>query len=184
MARAICALLAGLLVATPADYTSARRKVKLIEHDQVEPGSTISFSLAEANAYAREEVRNQVADGLRNTKVWFGDSVASGSATIDFVQVQTARGRPPGMLMRLMLSGEKDIQVTVRLASRPGEAKIDIEEVYINGFSVPQTMVDLLIEYYLTPRFPDAKIGQWFELRHNVDTIAVGPAALQLKFKP
>ena len=184
MRRVIGVLIAGVLLASQSEYESARRKADLIENDQAKPGSTVSFSVAEANAYAREEARKEVGDGVRNTKVWFGNGTASGSATIDFVKVQTARGKPPGMLMRLMLEGEKDVQVTVRVESRARQAKIDVDEVYINGLGIPKSAVNMLIEYYVMPRYPEAKIGQWFELRHRVDSIGVTPAGVALKFKP
>ncbi|MCC6586683.1 MAG: hypothetical protein IT168_08190 [Bryobacterales bacterium] len=177
-------VIGALVAAAESEYESARRKADLIESDQAKPGSTVSFSVAEANAYAREEARKEVGDGLRNTKVWFGSGTASGSATIDFVKVQTARGKPPGMLMRLMLEGEKDVQVTVRVESRGGQAKIDVDEVYINGLAIPKSAVNLLIDYYVMPRYPEAKIGQWFELRHRVDTIGVTAGGVALKFKP
>lgn len=172
-----------MLFAANADYESARRKADLIENDQAKPGSVIAFSGAEANAYAREEARREVGEALRNAKVWFSQGKASGSATLDFVKLQTARGRPPGLLLRWMLQGDKEVQVSVKIEARDGKAKIDIDEVYLDGVGIPKGAVDLLIEYYLLPRFPDAKIGEWFDLRHRIERITVAPSGVQLKIK-
>jgi hypothetical protein len=172
-----------VLFAASADYESARRKADLIENDQAKPGAVISFSVAEANAYAREEARREVGEGLRNAKVWFSAGKASGSAVVDFVKLQTEKGRPPGLLLRWMLQGEKEVQVSVKVEARDGKAKIDIDEVYLEGVGIPKGAVDLLIEYYLLPRFPEAKIGEWFELRHRVERITVTQAGVQMKIK-
>jgi hypothetical protein len=178
----VLAVTCGLFAAN-ADYESARRKADLIDSDQAKPGSVISFSVAEANAYAREEARREVGDGLRNARVWFSPGKASGSAVVDFVKLQTERGRPPGLLLRWMLQGEKEVQVSVKVEARDGKGKIDVDEVYLEGVGIPKGAVDLLIEYYLLPRYPDAKIGQWFELRHQVERITVTPAGVQIKIK-
>ena len=44
--------------------------------------------------------------------------------------------------------------------------------------------LELVIEYYVLPRFPEAAIGRWFPLRHNVKTIAVKPAGITFVFGP
>jgi hypothetical protein len=181
--RGFCLLGAKYLLAASADYESARRKAELIESEKARPGSSITFSVAEANAYAREEARREVGDGLRQARVWFGYGKASGSAVVDFVKLQTARGKPPGLLLRWMLQGEKELQVGVRVESRAGQAKIDIDEVYIEGIGIPLSVVNVLVEYYLLPRFPEAKIGQWFELRHQVEQVIVTPSGVTLKIK-
>jgi len=181
--QAIALTITCVLFAANADYESARRKADLIENDQAKPGSMISFNGAEANAFAREEARREVGDGLRNAKIWFSQGKASGSATLDFVKLQTARGRPPGLLLRWMLQGEKEVQVSVKIEARDGKAKIDIDEVYLDGVGVPKAAVDLLVEYYLLPRFPDAKIGEWFDLRHRVERITIAPSGIQWKIK-
>ena len=41
-----------------------------------------------------------------------------------------------------------------------------------------QWMLDYLIQNYLIPEFPEAKVGQPFELAHNIDHLDVKPDAI------
>src|SRR5436189_283436 len=39
-------------------------------------------------------------------------------------------------------------------------------------------MLDYLIQHYLIPQFPEAKVGQPFELAHHIDRLEVTPDAV------
>jgi hypothetical protein len=39
-------------------------------------------------------------------------------------------------------------------------------------------MLDYLIENYVIPQFPDAKVGRPFELAHRIDRLEVKPNAV------
>jgi hypothetical protein len=161
--------------AGPADATRARQKIDSIETDKAAAGSRIFISTAEANAYAEEEAHSQGGDGVHNPRMWFGESTVSGSARLDFVKLQTARGQAPGWLVRKIIEGEREVAARVRVDSANGECRVDIEEVKVDGYTVPKAVIDILIEYYLMPRFPDAKIGQRFQLQHRVQRFEIKP---------
>jgi hypothetical protein len=50
---------------------------------------------------------------------------------------------------------------------------VTVDRVEISGIAVQGAMLDWLIENYLIPQYPDAKIGKPFELDHNMDRIEV-----------
>lgn len=177
---AIFGVLAALSAQSP-DTVRARQKAELIESDKAPRGSVVSFTLAEVNAFAAEEAQREVGDAVKNPRVTLGASTVTGSATLDFVKLQTARGQVPGWLTRRLLEGERDVIARVHVQSGRGQAQIDIEEVRINGVAVPQSLLDLIIEYYLTPRYPDAKIGRPFELRHNVEGFDISPQGVRVR---
>jgi hypothetical protein len=39
-------------------------------------------------------------------------------------------------------------------------------------------MLDYLIRNYLLPNYPQAKVGQWFELGHRMDRLEIKPAGV------
>jgi hypothetical protein len=168
-------------LAFQGDYASAKRKVEQIEGEKLPARSIITFSLRESNAYAREEARKEVGDAITNPKLEFAAERVTGSAWIDFVKARTNRGEPPGFLLRALLRGEKHVSVTARVRSWEGKCQVDLEAVEIAGIPVSGRMLDLIIEYYLTPRYPEAVIGKPFELRHRLERIDVGVNGVSLK---
>ena len=172
---ALLALLFPLLGAPTAEYLSLKRKFDLIEGEKLRPGSRVTLTSRELNAYVEAEVPSQ---GVRNPKLELGDGSASGSALIDFVKIQQAAGKPPGWIMTKLLGGERPVRVTARIESGSGRAKVDVERVEISGVVIEGMMLDYLIEHYLIPQFPNAKVGQPFELAHRIDRLELKPGAV------
>src|SRR6266498_3151323 len=85
-----------LLYSSSSEYLSAKRKFDLIESEKLKPGSKVSLSAGELNAYAQEEVTTAVPDGIRNPQLQLGSGSASASALINFLKVRRAQGKSPG----------------------------------------------------------------------------------------
>jgi hypothetical protein len=185
MARFLLLILVALgCAATVAEYQSAKRKALLIETDRVPPLGSVFFTPGELNAYAAEEVRKELPEGLRSPRLEFGSGTARGSALIDFAKVQTARGSPSGLLLSLLLRGERQVTVDVAVHSENGTARVDVQSVSIGNATLSGAALDMVIEYYVLPRYPDAAIGRAFPLRHNVKQITVSPAGVKFAFGP
>jgi hypothetical protein len=183
MARiSILALLAVVCTGTADEYRSAKRKALLIETDKAPPQGSVAFTLAEVNAYAAEEARQEVPEGLRSPKITLGEGTARGTALIDFAKVQSARGEPPNMLLGWLLRGERPVSVDVAIQSGNGAARIDVQSVTVGSATISGRALEMLIEYYVLPRFPDAAIGRPFELRHNIKQATVTPSGVTFTF--
>lgn len=163
-----------MTLAAPAGSTAVattRQKIQQIETESLKPGARVTFTTGEINAYAREQVMAVVGDAIKQPKLEFASGRATGSAVVDFVKLQTQRGQPPGALLRWALRGEKALTVRLRFRSANGEGQVDVEEVELAGVPLSGRALDLVIDYYLRPRYPDIAIGEPFELRHKVDRI-------------
>jgi hypothetical protein len=55
---------------------------------------------------------------------------------------------------------------------------VDVQSVEISGITIDGKMLDYLIENYLIPQFPDAKVGRPFELSHRIDRLEIKPAGV------
>ena len=171
-------LLSAGLVAAEADYERARLKIAMIEEDRAAPGSRIWLTMQELNAYARREAAEAVPQGLRNPKLELGPGQATGSALVDFLKIRELKGPPPNVLVAWFLSGEKPIRATARIQSAQGQATVYVQQVTISGISARGAVLDFLIEHFLLPFYPDAKIGRPFQLKHNVDRLEIGSAGV------
>ena len=174
----VFALAAALLFPAVSDYQVIVHKFSLIEHDRLKPGSRVILTPQELNAYARQEVAEVAADGVRDPKLDLGAGTATASAFIDFGKLRRAEGKPPGALMSYLLDGERPVTITARIRSSAGTATVDVQSVQISGVVIEGRLLDFLIRNYLLPAYPDAKVGQPFELGHHIEKLDVQPSAV------
>jgi DNA-binding GntR family transcriptional regulator len=125
-----------LLYSSIADYTSVQKKFDLIEHDRLRPGSRVTLSQRELNAYVEQQVPQVAPQGVRDPRIELGAGMATGSAVIDFVRLRSAQGKP-----------------------------------------------EYLIQNYLLPYYPEAKVGEPFALSHHIDRIDLQPARVDVILK-
>ena len=170
------AVAAGLSAAYD-NYLSAKHKFDAIESDRLRPGSRVELTVPELQAY----VAREAPDGVRNPDIRLeGGGLATGSALIDFTKLQRAQGHPPGWLMSMLLAGERPVSVTARIRSANGQATVDVQRVQISGMEIEGPTLDFLIHNFLLPLYPDAKVGQPFELAHRVERIDVQQSAVEV----
>jgi hypothetical protein len=169
-------LAASVLIASRTDYLNVQRKFQQIEKHQVKSGSRIAITAQELNAYVQAELPKVAPAGVRQPSVQLiGNNAASGAALIDFVKLRSAQGKPPNWLVRQLLQGEHEVRVTTRVRSGGGKAVVDIDRVEIAGVPISGGALDFLIQNYLMPNYPEAKIGRPFDLKYGMDRIEVTP---------
>jgi hypothetical protein len=163
-------------LASRADYLNVQRKFQQIDKRQIKPGTRVPISSEEINAYVQAELPKVAPPGVRRPVVKLqGNDVATGSALIDFVKLRSAQGKPPNWLLRTLLEGEHEVEVTTRVRSAGGRATVDLQRVEVAGVPISGAALDFLVENYLLPNYQDAKIGRPFELALGVDRIEVRP---------
>src|SRR5690242_16188250 len=95
-------LVAAGLAAGFDDYQSIKQKLDQIEGERLRPGSRVTLSPRELDAYASREA----PAGVRNPRLELQSGMAKGSALIDFGKVRRSQGHAPGWLMSKLLDGE------------------------------------------------------------------------------
>ena len=166
--------------ATPAK-SLARKKMDRLEDDEA-PAGWMTFTLKEVNTLAAETVaREMPGGGVTRTAVVLGKDRATGSARIDFAKVREGAGETPGALTRLLLGGEKDVSVEATFRSGAGTVQIDVARVVINGFEIQGRLLDWLVENYLLPLYPTAKVGMPFEIGYHVERLEIAPTRVRVR---
>ena len=169
--------LALALLAAP-EYRAVVRKFSLIEQDRLKPGSRVVLTPAELNAYARQEVAEVAPDGVRDPRLELGSGTATATALIDFGKLRRAEGKPPGRILSYLLDGERPVSIVARIRSSGGTATVDVQEVQISGVVIEGRMLDFLIRNYVMQSYPNAKVGQPFELGHRIERLDVQPSSV------
>jgi hypothetical protein len=100
-----------------------------------------------------------------------GPGALTGHATIDFDEL-TAGRRDSNPLLRLF-SGTHQIQVAALGEGRSGQALIRVQSVVINGVPVPRMALEMFIDRYVKPRWPNVGMETRFQMPSRVDSAAV-----------
>jgi hypothetical protein len=180
MAR-LALLLATLALVSPADSAlSAGRKIELIQQDKAAPGSTVTFTPGELNAYVREEAAKVAPEGFCNPRIVLGNGRATGYALIDFAKLRESQGEPMPWLLAKIVGGERRVRVDARIRSGKGRAAVFVDRVEISGVVIRGSALQWLIRNVLWSYYPDAKVGKPFELAHNIERIEVTPARVSV----
>jgi len=169
-------LTACMMFGSRSEYLSIKQKLQAIQAGQTVRGSRVPLPTNELNAYVQTELPKVAPQGIRRPTVeLIGHNTARGRAIINFVKLQSARGKAPGWMMRNLLDGEHEVVVTANVTSNNGSAIVHLTRVEIGGIPVEGAALDFLIDNYLIPNCPEAKIGQAFQLDYNINRLEVQP---------
>lgn len=138
------------------------------------------FSAREMNAYARSCIPKYAPAGVREAKLDLGDGTATASALVDFLKLRHAAGVETNWLLAKLIEGERPVLVAAHIQSANGTATVTLDRVELSGVAVGGAPLDLLIQTFFSPIFPEARINQPFRLRHGLDHVAVTAEGLQV----
>lgn len=181
MGRILLALTAlAALGATGGDYAAAQRKLELIAQGRVPAGGLVVFPEEELNAFVRRAAADVAPEGVHNPRLELGRNRATGYATIDFSRLQQSGGGPVHWLLERLLGGERPVRIDARIRSGGGQAVVDVDRVEISGRRISGAALDFLVRNFLRAYYPDAKVGQPFELARGVDRLEVDPREVRV----
>jgi hypothetical protein len=176
--RTLILVVASAAALSAADPLGANvtRRLDLIDSGKAKPGAVFHFTPAELNAWVRVKAPAIIHDGLREPRLQLGNGTASASARIDFIKMRHAEGIETNWLIAKLIQGEKLVTARATIQSANGRATVHILRVEIGGLAVTGAPLDFLVQNFLLPFYPDAKIDQPFDLAGNVERIVLTPA--------
>ena len=69
------------------------------------------------------------------------------------------------------------------MQSSGGRCAVYLTGVELSGVSITGSALDFLIKTFFMPLYPEAKIGQPFELGDNIESIDVRPTGVRVTIK-
>jgi hypothetical protein len=184
--RASCLLLAALAPAIFAANPlaeSAQKKLDSISKMQARPGSTVTLTPPEVNAWIQEEALKSFPQGLRNERIDLGAGTTDGYALVDFLKLATTKGRDVNRLIGMLIEGERPLKISLRVESANGRCTVFLTGVELSGVAVEGTVLEFLIKNFVAPRYPDAKINEPFDLDFNIERIAIQASGVRVTIK-
>ncbi len=185
--RAPLAFAAALALAAPAPTdplaAAAQRKFDILESGKAKPGAVYVFSSQELNAWARYKIPTVVPEGVTNPRLELSNGSATAYATVNFLKIRHGQGIESNWLISKLIDGDKQVVVNARIASSGGRATVFLQRVEISGLAISGGTLDFFIDNFFMPLYPDAKIGQPFDLAANLDHIEVRPTEVRAVVK-
>lgn len=135
-----------------------------------DPAPTI-LTEDEVNGYlASGEVKMPV--GVQSVKLRGEDGRISGTARVDFDAVRAGVHSSNPLLS--LFSGVHDVDVVTRAYGEAGLGYVHTDSVSLDGVEVPQFVLQLFVDKYLTSRYPDIGLDSKFNLPDRIDSARVG----------
>jgi hypothetical protein len=171
--------LAATLLAAPAispeSSHAAAEKIERLGNLKAAPGSRVILTQDEINSYLRYDFASEIPAGVTDPDIRLEADRVTGHATVDFAEWQAARGESPGMLMGLLLRGQRRIEVVCHYTSANGTGRVDIESVRIANVTVSPAVVNFLMEEVVQPRYPAAVVGRAVPLDYHLQQVKIEP---------
>lgn len=161
-------------VPNPVQAASCERKLQHLETNaaQAHPDpSPTEFSEQEVNAYfASGNVKLPV--GVQSVVLQEQPGIVIGTARVDFDQLKSGKNSYNPLLS--MFSGLHDVVVTAHAYGAKGQGTVHVDSVVLDGIEVPPFVLELFVEKYLKPKYPNVGIDSRFALPARVDTATIG----------
>jgi hypothetical protein len=154
--------------------TSAQRKV-----DHIQTNGTLAhpdsapteFTEQEINAYIGSG-KIQLPEGVQSVHLVGIDGTVTGTARVDFDKLQSGRKSSNPLLS--MFSGVHDVEVQAHASGSGGTGIIHVDSVILDGAEIPHFLLELFVEKYLKPKYPDVGLDARVALPDKIDTATIG----------
>jgi hypothetical protein len=129
------------------------------------------FTEQEINAYfASGNV--ELPAGVRSVVFQEQPGVVMATSRVDFDQLKAGKNSYNPMLS--IFSGLHDVVATAQAQGAGGQGVVHMDSVYLDGVEIPNFVLELFVQKYLKPRYPNLGLDSRFALPARVDAATVG----------
>lgn len=158
--------------AGPAD--SAGDKLDYIHRNGQKPhpdSRPTQLTEPEANAYfASGKVK--MPAGVQSVHLTGDSGAITANCRINFDQVKTGSGNSNPLLH--LFSGVHEVLVQADASGFNYEGHVHVNSVSIDGVEVPQFVLEVFVEKYVTAKYPGVGLDSTFRLPDKIETATVG----------
>jgi hypothetical protein len=170
----VTAFLCVALGTNSPDADSMQRKL-----DHIEANGRSSHSNHKPTILTEREVNAYVASdyvklpaGVEFVKLVGESGVVTGSTRVDFDRIREGVHSSNPLLS--MFSGVHDVVVITHAHGEAGRGYVHVDSVSLDGIEVPRFVLEMFVEKFLTPKYPEIGLDSQFALPDKIDSAAVG----------
>ena len=135
------------------------------------------FTEQEINAYFASG-KISLPNGVRSVSFQGQPGIVTATTRVDFDQLKAGRNSSNPLLA--LFSGVHDVVVTAHAQGVRGEGIVQADSVSLDGVEIPRFVLQLFVEKYLQPKYPNVGLDSRFELPDRIDTATVGSHKLMV----
>ncbi len=132
---------------------------------------------AEVNAYFNEG-GVKLPKGVSHVRLSSQPGVVDAHAQIDFEAITQGRGSSNPLYS--LFSGTHDIHAVAQAGGANGTGSIRVQLIELDGVQVPQVLLQIFVEHYITPKYPNVGITSTFRLPLRIDSAVVETGRVRL----
>ena len=184
------ACMASLLAATsgapqnagsPVD--SMERKLQYVQQNgaQATPDpKPTEFTEQEVNAYVASG-RVKLPAGVQSVRFEGQPNVIRGISRVDFDQLKAGRNSSNPLLS--VFSGVHDVLVVAQARGVNHMGYVEVQSVSLDDVEIPRFVLQVFVQKYLQPKYPNVGLNSQFALPAKVDTATVGQSKVTITQK-
>jgi hypothetical protein len=173
-----------LLSAQPsAAVASMERKLHHIQSNArlAHPDPTpTTFTEQEINAYLASGALEFPA-GVQSVRFQGQPGIVTASTRVDFDRLRAGVNSSNPLLS--IFTGVHDVIVISQAQGRGGKAFVHVDSVSLDGVEIPRFVLQLFVDKYLRPRYPQVGLDSQFVLPGRIDSAVIGSHTLTLTQK-
>jgi hypothetical protein len=166
-----------------SDVASTEQKLRHIEANgqAARPDETPTvFSEPEINSYLASD-NVILPEGVQSVKLAGEPGIITGTARVDFDRIREGTGSSNPLLS--IFSGVHDVVVVAHAHGARRQGYVQVDSVSLDGVEIPRFVLQLFVEKYLQPKYPELGLDSRFSLPDRLDTATVGPHKLTVTQK-
>ena len=133
--------------------------------------SPTEFSEQEINAYfASGEVK--LPAGVQSVRFQLQPGTITATTHVDFDQLKAGRSSMNPLLS--IFSGVHDVVVAANAAGSGGQGMVHVDSVMLDGVEIPQFVLQLFVQKFLQPKYPEVGLDSRFALPEKIYTATIG----------
>lgn len=165
------------------DADSMQRKLTHIQANgravHPNPAPTI-ITEPEVNAYLASNYVKLPA-GVQSVKLVGEPGTITGTARVDFDRVREGIHSSNPLLS--IFSGIHEVVVVTHAHGEAGQGYVHVDSVAIDRVEVPRFILQLFVEKFLQPKYPEIALDSQFRLSDRIDSAIVGQHLLTITQK-
>jgi hypothetical protein len=125
--------------------------------------------------------RVQLPAGVQSLELHGDPGVITGKSHVDFDQVRAGHRNSNPLLS--VFTGVHDVVVVAHAHGAGHQGILHVDSVSLDGIEIPHFALQMFVEKYIQPRYPEIGIDSRFNLPDKIDTAVVGSHQVTLTQK-
>ena len=167
-----------------ADSAAGKFQKILDSSDRGVSFGTLRLNEAEINSYIRYDLPQEIPSGVSKVALKLQPGRTHGTPDVDFDRLRASMRTQPNPLIALFLTGVHELGVEGTISGSNGSGEFHLESVTLDSATLPEPVVEYLIDHYLRTRYPGVAINQPFRLPFSIEQLVVETGSVRLTARP